>query len=125
MGNTFCFGLSLIAAPDIGFVGGGEEARVGAGQRRIWIMKPDGSAKRRLTHDPAYRDERPRWSADGRHLLFARLHTSGRASLWLMRTDGSRLTRVVQDLSPAPDWFGYYGAIYWDFSFDWWTGGPR
>ena len=33
--------------------------------RRIWVMDRNGSDKRQLTNDPAYRDERPLWSPDG------------------------------------------------------------
>jgi len=116
--------LAYVAAPDIGFGSGGEVAKAGAAKRRIWVMKRDGSEKRQLTHDAAYRDERPLWSADGSHLLFVRLDQSGRASLWLMRDDGSEEQRVA-DLSPAPDWFGYYGYISWDGYFNWWLGAPR
>jgi len=116
--------IAYVAAPDIGFVGGGEVAKAGAAQRRIWVTKRDGSGKRQLTHDAAYRDERPLWSADGSHILFARLDQKGRAGLWLMRDDGRKL-RQVADLSPAPEWFGYYGYINWDGYFAWWTGALR
>lgn len=113
--------LAYIAAPDIGFGSGGEFAKAGAAQRRIWVMKRDGSDQRQLTHDAAYRDERSLWSPDGSHLLFARLDQSNQASLWLMRDDGSALQKVI-DLSPAPEWFGYYGYIRWNDYFAWWTG---
>ena len=99
--------IAYVAAPDISFVGGGEEAKAGTTQRRIWVMNRDGSAQRQLTHDAAYRDERPLWSADGSHILFARLDQKGRASLWLIRNDGSELQPVVDELIPAVEWFGY------------------
>jgi Tol biopolymer transport system component len=114
--------IAYVAAPDIGFVGGGEEAKAGAAQRRIWVMKKDGSDQRQLTHDAAYRDERSLWLADGRHLLFARLDQSERASLWLVRSDGSQWQQVVDELSPGPGWFGNYGHIQWSDSFAWWPG---
>ncbi|MBI3799569.1 MAG: PD40 domain-containing protein [Deltaproteobacteria bacterium] len=116
--------IAYVAAPDIGFVGGGEEAKVAMAKRRIWVMNRDGSEKRPLTHDAAYRDERPLWSADSSHILFARMDQQGRASLWLMRDNGSEV-RQVADLSPAPDRFGYYGYISWDGYFNWWRGTPR
>lgn len=117
--------IAYVAAPDIGLVGGGEEAKAGAAKRRIWVMNKDGSDKRQLTHDAAYRDERPLWSADGSHILFARLDQSGRASLWLMCRDGSGLHQVVEKLGTAPwSWFGYYGYIRWDDYFEWWIGAP-
>lgn len=115
--------IAYVAASDIGFGSGGEVAKAGTAQRRIWVMNRDGSDQRRLTNDTTYRDERPLWSADGSHLLFARLDQNGQASVWLMHDDGSELRQAVDELSPAPEWFGFYGYIGWDGYFDWWTGG--
>lgn len=100
---------------------GGEEARKSLWERRIWLVGADGTGKRQLTYDPRYRDERPLWSADGECILFARIQDEG-ASLWLMDKDGSSLQQVVEELTPAPDWFSYYGYIQWEYLFDWWTG---
>jgi Tol biopolymer transport system component len=113
--------IAYVAAPDIGHVLQGE-AEAGVARRRIWVMNKDGSGKRQLTPDADYRDERPLWSADGGHILFARLDREGRASMWLMLADGGELRRVVDELSPPPSWFGYYGHINWGDYFDWWTG---
>jgi hypothetical protein len=94
-------------------------------------MDARGTDRHQLTDDAAYRDERPLWSTDGTHLLFARLAQHGRMSLWLMHADGSALSPVVEDLSLGP--FSPYGAprfvdsglIAWDQYFDWWPGaGP-
>ena len=87
-------------------------------------MSRDGSDARSLTQDAEYRDERPLWSADGARILFARLQRDGAASLWTVAPGGGAAERVVHELSPAPDWFGYYGHIDWDDLFDWWRG-PR
>ena len=113
--------IAYVAAPDIGHAWGGDAAKTGAAQRRIWVMNADGSGQRPLTGDPAYRDERPQWSADGSHILFARMNESGHASLWLIDVTGGTLTRVVDRLAPAPEWFGTYGHIDWDQFFDWWN----
>ena len=113
--------IAYVAAPDIGHVWGGDEAKIGTAQRRIWVMNVDGSGQRPLTGDPAYRDERPQWSADGSHILFARMNESGHTSLWLIDVTGVTLTRVVDRLAPAPEWFGNYGYIDWDQFFDWWN----
>ncbi len=121
--------IAYAAAPDAGNIGGGTPARNALAQRRIWIVQPAGSGQRQLTHDPRYRDERPRFTADGNHILFARLNQADQASLWLMRTNGSDLTEVAAHLTlrspdPSAPWFGYYGHITWDDAFAWWPGGP-
>lgn len=101
--------------------GGGEAAQRALEQRRIWIMAPDGSGKRLLRDDSAYRDERPQWSRDGSHLLFVRLQ-GDRAQLWLMKADGTALQPVVEELGPVPGWFGFYGYVNWGELYDWWPG---
>ena len=111
--------IAYVAAPDVGHVGGGDDAKASAAQRRIWVMNVDGSDQRPLTDDPVYRDERPLWSADGTHVLFARMDADGRASLWLVDAAGGTPEQVVDELTPAPAWFGYYGYIAWDRWFDW------
>ena len=114
--------IAYVAAPDIGHVGGGDTAKAGTAQRRIWVMNVDGSNQRPVTGDPAYRDERPLWSADGSHVLLARMNEGGHSSVWLLDLADGTLQRVVDQLTPAPDWFGNYGHIAWDQFFDWWTG---
>ncbi|HEY7063826.1 MAG TPA: hypothetical protein VII06_20275 [Chloroflexota bacterium] len=94
-------------------------------QRRIWLVRPDGAEPHPLTADPAYRDERPQWSAAGDWVLFARLGGPGeppRAGLWLARSDGSSAARVVDnlDLSPDSDGLGYYGLVDWGRLYAWW-----
>jgi Tol biopolymer transport system component len=64
--------IAYAAGPDVS-----DEVREGPnltlGQVRIWVMNADGSQQRQLTSDPAYRDEQPRWSADGKSILFCRV----------------------------------------------------
>ena len=114
--------LAYVAMPDNGDLVGGNEARLGMLSRRIYVIEPDGSGQSQLTNDPAYRDERPLWSADGLHILFARLDTDNTASLWLVPSRGGQPQQIVEELTPAPPWFGYYGHIEWDSYFDWWRG---
>jgi dipeptidyl aminopeptidase/acylaminoacyl peptidase len=105
-------------------------------QRRVWVMRRDGSQPRRLTSAPGYRDERPQWSSDGSRILFARIHAADphdaaadRAEIWLMYADGRAAEPVVRDLSIRQEassgaahlmWFGYYGHIDWELAYDWW-----
>jgi Tol biopolymer transport system component len=115
--------LAFATMPDQGELGGGEAAQAGLMQRRIWIWGGDTQPARQLTDDPAYRDERPRW-VDADTLLFARLDDAGRASLWQIDIEGSAPERIVEELTPAPDWFGYYGHIAWDDLWALWTPVP-
>ncbi|GBD08811.1 Protein TolB [Candidatus Thermoflexus japonica] len=117
--------LAYVAMPAAEGVAGGEPARQALMQRRIWLVDVESRQRHPLTDDPAYRDERPLWSADGSHILFARLDGQGRASLWLVSTEGDEPVRVVDELTPAPEGSGYYGHVEWDNLFDWWTGPPQ
>lgn len=64
----------------------------------------------------AYRDEAPRWTADGEHVLFIRYDAGGNASLWYVGVRDRQPVRVA-GLGPAPGagpaewWFGYYGYV--------------
>ncbi len=96
-------------------------------QRRLWITELTGQGRtRQLTDSNSYRDERPLWSIDGSHLLFARIDTKGRATLWIIPADGAgTATQVVEELTPSPDSFGYYGHVDWDSLYAWWRGSAR
>jgi heat shock protein HslJ/Tol biopolymer transport system component len=116
--------LVYAAAPAAAGVSGGDAARAALSQRHIWVIGDESSTPRQLTHDPAYRDERPRWSADGSHLLFVRMDQQDQVSLWLLpgREDSAR--QVADGLGPLPGegpaWFGNYGHVEWDALYDWW-----
>ena len=102
-----------------------EPARQGLMGRRIYVVDAQGeSTIRRLTDDPAYRDELPIWSADGKHILFARIDEQSRASLWWMNTVTGDPRRLVDGLAldPQTSGIGYYGHIDWQMQFDWWRG---
>ena len=115
--------IAYIAMPDQGDLVGGEPARQGLMQRRLWVANATGEPQaRQLTKDPSYRDERPLWSTDGNYILFARLNAGNQASLWVIPATGGEPQQVVKELTPAPEWFGYYGHVDWDDLFDWWTG---
>ncbi|MGQ9677490.1 MAG: zf-HC2 domain-containing protein, partial [Chloroflexota bacterium] len=123
--------IAYTSGPAAPGVGGGDPAKQAMAQRHIWVIAPDGSGKRELTDDPAYRDERPRWSKDGAFILFARIKDE-QVQVWTMRADGSERRLVADDLSVAATgmaspsiWFGYYGNIGWRQLYDWWRGAPK
>ncbi|HZF10366.1 MAG TPA: protein kinase [Thermoanaerobaculia bacterium] len=62
-------------------------------QEDLFLIRPDGSELRQLTNDPA-RDRAPRWSPDGRLILFSS-NRSGKYEAWTIRPDGSNLTPVT------------------------------
>jgi len=66
--------------------------------RDIYVMRPDGSGVKRLTHAGG---ETPAWSPDGRYIVFSL------GGLFVMRADGSGVTSLpVEEVGEAtfPDW---------------------
>jgi Tol biopolymer transport system component len=115
--------LAYVGMPEQEDPGFGESAVQALLQRRIWIVDVSGeSTPRRLTNTAGYREERPLWSADGSHILFARMDSRGRASLWIAPANGVTVYPLVDELTPVPDPFGSYGHVDWDTLFDWWSG---
>ncbi len=112
--------IAYVAQPDHGFESGINNMREAAAPRHVWVMNRNGSNPRQLTHDANYRDERPLWSADGTHILFARIDKNMQAALWLMRADGDESQKIAELVSEPDRQFGYYGHIDWDGYFDWW-----
>ncbi len=123
--------IAYIAMPDKGDLGGGNEAKAGLMQRRLFVVNILGEARpRQLTDDPAYGDEAPLW-LNGDHILFVRGDAQDRASLWLVPSAGGDPRRVVDELSQSPggskyygDWqttiIPYYGHMDWSALFDVW-----
>jgi Tol biopolymer transport system component len=73
---------------------------------QIWVVKPDGSGLRRLTHSRA-NNAFPAWSPDGKKIAFFRdfgFSDPTKSYLYVMNADGSgqrRLTSTVFDGEPA------------------------
>ncbi len=67
-----------------------------AGEDEIWVMNADGSNRQNLTrHDGAkISDIDPRWSPDGRRIVFASDPT-GSMQIWVMNADGSGATQLT------------------------------
>ena len=84
-----------------------------AGGRDIWVMKPDGTRKRRLTRDGSL-NEYPAWSPDGRRIAFqsARL---GEFEIYVMSSDGRTQRNLTRhpardqwaDWSPDGRWIAF------------------
>jgi hypothetical protein len=69
-------------------------------QAEIYIMNPDGTNQRRLTHNNVQDDEAD-LSPDGQWIAFSR-ETGNTREVWLMRSDGSNARSLVGGQNP--DW---------------------
>ncbi len=114
--------LAYVAMPNEPGLTLGEDAVTAMMSRRVWVAPVAAGAPRLLTEGDRYRDERPLWSRQGSHILFARITREGQASLWLAPAGGGQPALVVDELTPAPDPIGNYGYIDWAQHFDWWRG---
>ncbi len=77
----------------------------------IFVMRADGSGKKRLTRNPA-RDQHPVFSPDGRWVAFDS-DRIGKQEIWKIKADGTRPTQVTRsddysnyqpDANYQPDW---------------------
>jgi WD40 repeat protein len=90
------------------------ESRFGRESRGIWLLSMDGRERKQLTTPPAgLTDERPRWSADGRAILFVRSgptapNAMAAGRLYLVRLDGS-LVGPIASLGRTLNYYGQYG----------------
>jgi TolB protein len=71
----------------------------------IYVANPDGTGERRVSRSAiAVEDENPRWSPDGKLIVFSRC-TQIVCSIWLVNPDGTqqrRLTPVCKAAGPPP-----------------------
>jgi Tol biopolymer transport system component len=92
-------------------------------RRRIWVVDASGApSPHPITADKRYRDEEPRWSADGAHILFCRFDAAGTGAVWLMGAGGENPVPVSGALALKKyiaGNSGFYGYIDWGSSFDW------
>jgi len=90
---------------------------------RLWIVPSDGSAPARQLTNPSGKDNGPKWSPDGRWILFASTR-SGSSQLWVINPSGGeakQLTKISTDASTAtwsPDGkqIAFVSAVYPEFS---------
>jgi len=73
---------------------------------QIYAANPDGTALTQLTHEPSgFSAQWPNWSADGTHILFARINMStGMGRIWIMNADGTGQRKIASD---SPAWRDY------------------
>lgn len=99
----------------------GIERRFGEERRSVWLLARDGSQRRRLTRPGSATDELPRWSADGRYLLFVRSRGTRRpatalGTLHLVDTRTGSTFGPVAKVGPIGNYYGHYG---WAEVTDW------
>jgi serine/threonine-protein kinase len=70
------------------------------GNAEIYVMNPDGTDQRRLTHNDGL-DNQPSWSPDGRRIAFTRVGGGG-VDIFLMNADGTELTRLTNQTAAGP-----------------------
>jgi TolB protein len=87
-----------------------------AGWGEIWVMRPDGSARRRLTRPRPARayaagSVRPAWSPDRTQIAFAaqmdtRVRNQRLTEIYVMRADGSHVRRLTRNeaVDSDPSW---------------------
>lgn len=88
----------------------------GLRERRIWVgPSKAGVEPVAVTADPAYQDEAPIWTADGQHILFARLDEAERGSLWLLNIKSRQTTKLTDlDVGPTREYYGWreWGRVF-------------
>lgn len=91
--------VAFVSTPDHGTMGSngepdGPEAR--SARERLYVIRRNGTHRRRLTNDPKYADFGPHWVAGGRLIRFTRRANGDKPKLsdWEIRPDGSGLRRL-------------------------------
>jgi dipeptidyl aminopeptidase/acylaminoacyl peptidase len=90
----------------------------------LWFAAADGKSEpRRLTNAPGKKDGHPRWSPDGKYILFES-NRSGDSQLWVINVDGGearQLTNISSEASEgmwSPDGktIAFISAVYPEYS---------
>ena len=84
-----------------------DDLEKGKGNTDLYVMNVDGSNIRRMTSDPAA-DTAPKWSSDGKSILFTSTRKDG-SQAWMIPADGGEATQLttfameVDNLDWVPD----------------------
>lgn len=98
-------GSAQFSDPDVSPDGSLVVMRNLTGQEDLYIVKSDGTDLRKITDD-APKDRRPKWSPDGRRIVFYS-DRNGRYELWSIDAQGSNLqqmTKTTGDTFVYPVW---------------------
>lgn len=82
------------------------QANDSAGHKQVFFINPDGSGKKQLTNGKS-NDGQPAWSHDGGS-IFWRSDQNGTAwGIFVMNFDGSNPRRLINNVAPHPDFWGW------------------
>ncbi len=82
------------------------QARDNANAIQVFVINPDGSNRRQLTHGKS-NDGQPIWSRDGNH-IFWRSDQNGTAwAIYVMVADGTGPRKILDNVPPEPDLWGW------------------
>jgi Tol biopolymer transport system component len=73
----------------------------GQSNPQIYVMNSDGSGVTNLSRNQLFFDALPRWSRDGRQLVFSRTDGSTPLNLYMMNADGTNIVRLTNSASTA------------------------
>jgi Tol biopolymer transport system component len=102
--RQFATFLSGISAQDVAFSKDGQwVASVSYPEGMLWRSKPDGSQRLQLSYPPLYA-MLPRWSPDGKQIVFFDLSAGRLARIYLVSAEGGSLQELMRgDPQPQAD----------------------